>query len=200
MKRHFVILVAALLMFGVDRAAAQFDFGVVGGMNLTKADFREPVGHNFSSSNRCGWFIGPKLEFTVPLIGIGFDLSAQYSQRYINGSDNGMEKTKALKTIEIPVNLRYQIGKPSIVAAFVTTGPQFGFNVGSSEMSSFWSSDTYKIKNSMLSWNIGLGIKVLRHFEVGAGYNIALSKFAKITGTRESVKSNSFQAHVGYFF
>lgn len=200
MKRHFIILVAALLMFGVDRAAAQFDFGVVGGMNLTKADFREPAGRNFSSSNRCGWFIGPKLEFTVPLIGIGFDLSAQYSQRYINGSVDGVEKTKALKTIEIPVNLRYQIGKPSIVAAFVATGPQFGFNVGSSEMSSFWSSDTYKIKNSMLSWNIGLGIKVLKHFEVGAGYNIALSKFAKITGTRESVKNNSFQAHVAYFF
>ena len=166
MKRHFIVLVAALLMFGVDRASAQFDFGVVGGMNLTKADFHEPVGRNFDSSNRCGWFIGPKVEFTVPLIGIGIDLSAQYSQRYINGSDNGVEKTKALKTIEIPVNLRYQIGMPSIVAAFVATGPQFGFNVGSSEMSSFWSTENYKIKNSMLSWNIGLGVKVLKHIEV----------------------------------
>ena len=200
MKRHFIILVAALLMFGVDRASAQFDFGVVGGMNLTKADFREPVGRNFDSSNRCGWFIGPKVEFTVPLIGIGIDLSAQYSQRYINGSDNVVEKTKALKTIEIPVNLRYQIGMPSIVAAFVATGPQFGFNVGSSEMSSFWSTENYKIKNSMLSWNMGLGVKVLKHIEVGAADNIALSKFAKITGTRESIKNNSFQFHVGYLF
>ena len=57
------------------------------------------------------------------------------------------------------------------------------------------------MSNSVLTWNIGAGVKLLKHLEVGVGYNIALSKFAKYTGTQESsLKGNTFQVHVGYFF
>lgn len=201
MKRHiFFIAMSVFMLFGVQQSKAQLDFGIVAGMNLSKANYHEPIGRNFRSDNRCGWYAGPKLEFTVPLIGIGIDASAQYSQRYINGSEADNETTKTLKTIEFPINIRYQFGMPSLVAAYVATGPQFGFNVGSKHFSSFWNTEQYRIKNSILSWNIGAGLKVLKHIEIGIGYNIALSKFAKTTHTQESLKTNSFQAHVGYFF
>ena len=199
-KSIFALALSLFMLLGIQQSTAQLSFGVVAGMNLNKANFHEPVGRNFSSSNKCGWYVGPKLEFTVPVVGIGVDASAQYSQRYINGSDDAYETTRALKTIEIPINIRYQFGMPSIVAGYLATGPQFGFNVGNKSFRSFWSSDEYRIRNSILSWNIGVGLKVLKHVEVGIGYNIALSKYAKITGTKESVKSNSFQAHLGYFF
>ena len=201
MKRHiFFIVLSVFMLFGVQQSKAQLDFGIVAGMNLSKANYHEPIGRNFRSDNRCGWYAGPKLEFTVPLIGIGIDASAQYSQRYINGSDDDYETTKTLKTLEFPINIRYQFGMPSFIAGYVTTGPQFGFNVGSKHFSSFWNTEQYRIKNSILSWNIGAGLKVLKHVEIGIGYNIALSKFAKTTHTRESVTTNSFQAHLGYFF
>ena len=202
-KKIFALALCLFTAFGVLQTQAQLDFGIAAGMNLSKANFKEPVGRNFSSSNRCGWYAGPKLEFTVPVIGIGVDASVQYSQRYVNGSDNAShaERTQTLKTIEIPINLRYQFGMPSLVAGYIATGPQFGFNVGSKTFSNFWdSADEYRIKNSILSWNIGVGLKVLKHVEVGVGYNIALSKFAKTKQSGQTVKSNSFQAHVGYFF
>ncbi len=201
-KKIFAVALCLFTAFGILQSQAQLDFGVVAGMNLSKANFREPAGRNFRSDNRCGWFAGPKLEFTVPVVGIGADASVQYSQRYVNGADNvsGTDQTRTLRTLEIPVNLRYQFGVPSLVAGYLATGPQFGFNVGSKSFSSFWSTDEYRIKNSILSWNIGVGLKVLKHVEVGVGYNIALSKFAKTKATGQSVKSNSFQAHVGYFF
>lgn len=201
-KTIFAIALSLSMLLGTEQSTAQIDFGIVAGMNLSKAYFHEPVDRNFSSDNKCGWFVGPKLEFTVPIIGIGIDASAQYSQRSINGADDitGQENTRTLKSLEFPINIRYQFGAPSILAGYLATGPQFGFNVGSKSFRSFWNHEEYRIKNSILSWNIGVGLKVLKHVEIGVGYNIALSKFAKTNTSRESVKSNSFQAHLGYFF
>ena len=187
------------MTLGVQQAKAQIDFGVVAGLNVSKVNFKN-FSSNVKSSNRCGWYAGPKIEFTVPVIGIGADISAQYSQRSINVSNGPHEKSQNLKTIEVPINLRYQFGMPSVAAVYVATGPQFGFNIGSGSFKEIGAVD-YKVKNSILSWNVGAGVKVLKHLEVGLGYNIALSKYAKITGTQESsLKANTFQAHVGYFF
>ena len=48
-------------------AQAQFDFGVKGGLNLSKLSLDKKV---VSSDNQVGWFIGPTVKFSVPLIGI----------------------------------------------------------------------------------------------------------------------------------
>ena len=200
MKKTIIIMLVALVGVGAQQAKAQIDFGIVGGLNVSKADFKH-VGNNLKSENRCGWFIGPKAEFTVPLVGIGADASLLYSQRNINVEDVAGEKNNHLNTIEIPLNIRYQFGFSSLAAAYIATGPQFGFNVGSKKIKEVANLDYYKVKNSILTWNIGAGVKLLKHLEAGVAYNIALSKFAKYTGTQESsLKSNTFQMHVGYFF
>ena len=201
MKKTLIIVLVAFIGFGTQHVNAQLDFGVVAGMNISKADFKNPA-HSFKSGNRCGWFIGPKVEFAVPLIGIGADASVQFSQRNINieNRDGSETSSNKLNTIEIPINLRYQFGFSSLAAAYIATGPQFGFNVGKGKFKEIRDTE-YKVKNSILTWNIGAGVKLLKHLEAGVTYNIALSKFAKYTGTQESsLKSNTFQVHVGYFF
>ncbi|MBO4593907.1 MAG: porin family protein [Bacteroidaceae bacterium] len=200
MKKTILVVLVALIGFGTQQSKAQLEFGVVAGMNVSKADFKK-IDYNLKSENRCGWFIGPKVEFAVPLVGLGFDASLQYSQRTLNVDDplNGTQNEK-LNTIEVPINLRYQFGFSSVAAAYLATGPQFGFNVGDGKFKDITGVD-YKVSNSVLTWNIGAGVKLLKHLEVGVGYNIALSKFAKYTGTQESsLKGNTFQVHVGYFF
>ena len=201
MKKTLVIMLVALIGVGAQQAKAQIDFGVVAGLNVNKADFKN-VTNNVKSGNRCGWFLGPKVEFTVPMAGIGVDASLLYSQRNINIEDAAGEKTNHLNTIEIPINLRYQFGFSSLAAAYIATGPQFGFNVGSKKIKELADDLSYfKVKNSVLTWNIGAGVKLLKHVEAGLTYNIALSKFAKYTGTQKgSLRSNTFQVHVGYFF
>ena len=199
MRKTFVVMLVALLGLGVQQSKAQLDFGVVAGMNLSKADFKNVHG-NLDSKNRVGWFIGPKAEFTLPLIGLGADASIQYSQRTINVDSEDGAKNNKLNTFEVPINVRWQFGFKSLAAVYVATGPQFGFNIGSGKIKDIEDVE-YKTKNSILTWNIGAGVKVLKHVEAGLGYNIALSKFAKYTGTQESsLKSNTFQVHVGYFF
>lgn len=199
MKKTFLVVLVALIGFGTQHVNAQLDFGIVAGMNVGKADFKHPT-HYLRSGNRCGWFVGPKVEFAVPLVGIGADASVLFSQRNINIDNGAEEANNKLNTIEIPINLRYQFGISSLAAAYLATGPQFGFNVGSGKFKEIRDAE-YKVKNSILTWNVGAGVKLLKHIEAGVTYNIALSKFAKYTGTQKSsLKSNSFQIHVGYFF
>lgn len=199
MKKTLIVVLVALVGFGTQHANAQLDFGIVAGMNVSKADFKHPT-HYLRSENRCGWFVGPKVEFSVPVVGIGADASVLFSQRNINIDNGAGEKNNKLNTIEIPINIRYQFGFSSLAAAYIATGPQFGFNVGSGKFKEITDAE-YKVKNSILTWNVGAGVKLLKHIEAGVTYNIALSKFAKYTGTQESsLKSNSFQIHVGYFF
>ena len=74
----------------------------------------------FDSSNQTGFFIGPTLKFSLPLIGLGIDIAALYDQRSAKVSD----------AKENDGNLRYGIGLGSLTSIYFAAGPQFGFNVG----------------------------------------------------------------------
>lgn len=66
-----VVLIAATLV--TLPAQAQFKFGLKGGLNVTNMSFSKDV---VDVSNRAGFFIGPTAKFTVPIVGLGFDISA----------------------------------------------------------------------------------------------------------------------------
>lgn len=71
--------------------------------------------------------MGPMAEFTLPIIGIGADVAALYSQTDL-GVDG--EKTMKLKTFAVPVNLKWSFGLGSMLGAYIAAGPQFDFNIG----------------------------------------------------------------------
>ena len=199
-----MLLVA--MCFATTPASAQLDFGIVGGLNLNKISYSKMP--SLSSDNRCGWYIGPKVEFTLPLVGLGIDASLQYSQRRVNAGEvldvstnTAVSLSSTYKSIEIPVNVRYGVGLSSLAYVFLATGPQFGFNVGSG-MWKLSDNDYFDFKKSNVTWNIGVGAKVLKHIEVGAGYNFAISKLAKLGGFNSdgSIKNNSWQFQLAYFF
>lgn len=218
MRKSILIILLAIVGVGALPVSAQVKIGVVGGLNVTKVDYKHLSG-NYDSNNRAGWFIGPKVEAHIPLIGIGLDAAVLYSSRGIStketidtdvdGSTVTSKTTSDFRTIEIPINLRYQFGLASLVAIYAATGPQFGFNVGDGSFDNLIGTK-FKYKNSVLSWNIGAGVKLLKHVEAGVGYNFPLTKFAKVTGTnpgtaqtvgsKSSFKAGTFQLHMGYFF
>lgn len=191
-KILFSILVACSLMVCAT-SQAQIKFGVTGGLNLSKVDFSGTTS-NLSSGNRAGWFLGPKAQFSLPLLGLGVDAAAIYSQRQVNAELDDMSSTHHLKSIEIPVNVRWNFGL-SLIGAYVATGPQFGFNIGDTN----W--DDYELKKSNLSWNIGAGVKLLNHVELGLGYNIALGKTNKVDPLiGAKLKTNTWFVNASYFF
>ena len=144
MKRSFFFLLVVLSLCLSLPMAAQVRLGVVGGLNLSKVSFAQLP--DCSSSNRTGWYLGPKVQLNIPVIGIGLDVAAEYSQRKLNNVDNSY----TYRSLEIPLNLRYQLGI-SLAKVYVATGPQFGFQLGNDLISSV---EYMPIRESPF-WNIG---------------------------------------------
>ena len=128
----------------------------------------------------------------------GVVASIQYSQRRLNvdAQDNGESQT--YKSIEVPINVRYDLGLGSMASVYIATGPQFGFNC---DKSIFRDADI-SVKDANVTWNVGVGVTLLSHLQVGAGYNFAVGKWAesKDPDYDLNVKANTWQVQVAYLF
>lgn len=190
------LMVIACLALAIP-AQAQIKFGVKAGLNVSKLHLSENI---VSKDNRAGFFVGPTAEFTLPLLGLGIDGSVLYNQFGVDSE----EGTSTKKSIEIPINLRWTVGFSSLVGAYVAVGPQFGFNIGDRWFSSI--DNICEFKKNTTSFNVGAGLKLLGHLQVGANYNFALKDNGKIhDGDIEDLatigfKQNTWQVSVAYLF
>lgn len=187
------LMVIACLALAIP-AQAQIKFGVKAGLNVSKLHLSKET---LSSDNRAGFFVGPTAEFTLPLLGLGIDGSVLYNQFGVDSE----EGTSTKKSIEIPINLRWTVGFSSLVGAYVAVGPQFGFNVGDR-----WFDEVCEFKKNTTSFNVGAGLKLLGHLQVGANYNFALKDNGKIHDAdiedlaTIGFKQNTWQVSVAYLF
>ena len=217
MKKLFTAVIVALsMMFGANNAQAQVQFGIKGGLNVTSMSLDKDK--LLDTENQAGFFIGPTVKFTLPIVGLGIDASALYDQREakIKGDINGnkVETSSKLKTqaINVPINVRYGVGLGSVANVFFFAGPQFGFNVGDKNQSLLKDAAEWKLKSSNFSVNVGLGFTVLSHLQVSANYNIACGKTGDVTvsdaaGTalqdmlgKNGGKANAWQVGLAYYF
>ncbi|MGL4851275.1 MAG: porin family protein [Phocaeicola sp.] len=190
MKRLVGLILLFVCLGTTLPVQAQLKFGVKGGVNVSKLSFSSST---FESDNRAGWFFGPMAEFTIPILGIGVDVAGLYTQNELNVDGYNSK----LKTIEVPVNLKWTMGLGSMLGVFIAAGPQFGFNVGDRSFTSLRMDD----KNT--SFNIGAGVKLIRHLQLGVNYNFGLSDVAVIPMDGSSsieVKQKSWQISAAYIF
>lgn len=207
MKKLFTLIVLVAATYFAVPANAQLKFGIKGGLNITDMSLSKDV---FETSNRTGFFIGPTIKFTLPIVGLGIDASALYDQREgevnVTSDDNTIVSTRLKqKSINIPINLRYDIGLGSLAAVYLAAGPQFGFNVGDKNQSLYKDVAEWRLNTSNFSVNVGAGVMLLGHLQVGANYNIVCGKTGEITvlDGAESVlrgRSNTWQISAAYYF
>lgn len=175
-----------LMLAVVSSAQAQsLKFGLKGGLNITKMSFDEKV---FDSSNKAGFFIGPTAQLSLPLGGLGVDISALYDQKESKVSDETIKQ----QSILVPLNLRLKLGLGSQAGVYLAAGPQFGFNVGDDKFT-FNSvvtdasgakeevTNTFQLKKSNFSVNLGAGIYLGSHVEVGFAYNIPMGNTSEMS-------------------
>lgn len=205
MKKIWMAFVLAVLMMTAVEARAQVKFGVKAGLNVSAMSFDNKV---FDAANKDGFFIGPMVKFTVPVVGLSFDAAALFNQaraKVGGGEDTSAKTTVTQKTIDIPVNVRYGVGLGKVANIFLFAGPQWGINVGDKDFK--WNDkSSYSLKNSALSVNIGLGTTVLDHLQVTANYNIACTKTASATmevdgkTVEAESRNHCWKIAVGYWF
>ena len=129
MKKIFTIILVAVATMVAVPASAQVQFGLKGGLNVTNMSLNDDI---LKTENRAGFFIGPTVKFTLPIVGLGVDASALYDQREADVKDPETSTDEKIKqqAINIPINLRYGIGLGETASIYFAAGPQFGFNVG----------------------------------------------------------------------
>lgn len=157
-----------LILLVSTAASAQVRLGVRGGITVGELRFDRDV---ISSDNRVGYTGGLLLDFNIPAIGLGAEVSAMYTHRDNRLSDDYHVFKRHY--IDIPVLVRYRLSLPSVervVAPFVFTGPSFSVLFSDEGPSNYDNSKTY------LSWDVGGGVDLLRHVRLSASYGIGISK------------------------
>ena len=70
MKKIFTSMVVALMLMATTTAQAQVKLGLKGGLNVTQMSLSSDV---IDKSNQTGFFVGPTVKLTLPLIGLGIE-------------------------------------------------------------------------------------------------------------------------------
>lgn len=205
MKKILSIIAVSVALLAAP-ANAQVKFGVRGGANLVNMKLSGNVVNNLQKDNRAGFYIGPTVKFTVPIVGLSVDASALYDQRSTEVTNEGETQSIISRQLAIPVNVRYGWGLGSVADIFLFAGPQIAFNFSKDK---YFGATDWKWKESNFSVNVGLGCTILSHVELKANYNIACGKTGEATlldaatktaiGTAKS-KTNSWQLGMAYYF
>ena len=205
MKRIITLIVLAVAMTMTAQAQG-IKFGVKGGLNITKMSFSEDV---FKSDNKVGFFVGPALKISLPA-GFGVDVAALYDERSADVTGgykaedsklvvNTDGETIKQKSIQVPVNLRYNIGFSSLAGLYLALGPQFGFPVADKVFDTDFGE--YRLKDANLSINFGAGVYVLGHLEIGFTYNLAAGKSGEFKNWDDvDTHNHAWQISAAYYF
>lgn len=166
-----LFIVALVAIASSVSANAQFRFGIKAGLDVSTLHFNDKL---FDSDNRAGFTGGVMVEFTVPVIGVGVDLSAMYVRRNSQFVYNNEVGKNNRDYFEIPLNLKYKLQIPAIsriITPFVTTGPSVAFLTSRRAIS-----DAYRNKACDFAWNFGFGVQLFNKVQLAASYGLGITK------------------------
>ena len=207
MGRKLIVLLVVLASQSVS-AGSLVKFGFRGGVELTEMDFSSSA---LRDNNRAGFYVGPALGISLPVVGWGIDVSLLYNQRSTKVDGRSLSQRSLL----IPANVRYSLDVGDALGIFFSGGPQIGFNVGDDVF--YWKDDLqnnyqYNLQNTMLSFNFGAGVHIGSHLEAGIYYNIPVGKTAdftwdklgselkETTWNRAKSRTNAWHVAVAFYF
>jgi hypothetical protein len=173
------IILTLLLSIAILPINAQIHWGIKGGINYTNLSSH--------SKHQIGWHIGPMTEIHLPVKNLMIDAALLY--QHTDYSTEFLDEE--IKSIEIPVNLKYNLTSTEKVDFFVATGPQFLFLLD-------------KSTNFASSWNFKGGIKCFKHVQLEVGYNIPLGRTFEVhmigDNFTEKVKRKGWNVSAAYLF
>jgi len=169
-----IILLVVAFCTGLS-AQAKFGFGPKLGMNVNQMSFSGSK--LLDSDNSCGFTGGLTAEYIAPVLGIGADISVMYSFMSTKVEEGNYSKTVSGNFFEIPLHLKYKLSVPaiqSIIAPYIFTGPSVAFKLSGE--------DSYgNTKKTQWGWDLGLGVELIKHLQIGAGYTFGINNLARNT-------------------
>ena len=154
------IIMFAIILIPAFSIQAGVKIGIKAGVNLANASLNNS---SLKTDNFTGFQAGPILEIGGGFLGV--DAAVLYSQ-YGLKLDKETIKTSAL---DIPVNLKLKLSLVDIFGVYFSAGPYASFRLN----------DNIKAqcvgKDFGVGLNFGAGIELIKHLQVGANYQLALT-------------------------
>ena len=198
---HKSLMVALVAIFSFGYASADFRFGVKAGLNFNKLNYKiqnwqDATNELKNIDNQTGWMAGVMAEFTIPIVNIGADASILYARQNLSAREKEYYSNENF--IDIPVNLKWKIGLPVVgkfVSPIIYTGPDFLFALNKNTLKDI------QTKTCEVGWNVGLGVELLRHLQIEAGYCFGLNNVMKYTNmvTGDLVNQQDLKAKKNYW-
>jgi opacity protein-like surface antigen len=204
MKKLLLLIAVALVsMTASAQTNKLFTWGVEAGMNFNSLSFDKEM---FESGNRAGFFVGPKVKVKVPLVGLGLDGALIYSMNSAQIQNEDIVKSKNLSYLEIPLNVRYDFSLLKVLSIYLATGPQYNYCMSSdATIADFYGPIDGGISRSTWGWNVGGGVELFKHLQLGVTYTIPISnsgnlELGDITNVFTNYKQKTVKLRLAYFF
>ena len=185
MKRvKIAVMVLLVALVSGLQANARLAFGVKAGLNVNKMHLNHD--ELFDGSNRAGFTVGVMGEYTLPMIGLGVDLSLMYTRMNSEVEANipvssypvgaliptaKADYNVGKNFLEIPLNIKYKFSIPAINRIFspmIYTGPTLALKLDGSD-------NSFDTKTCQWGWNVGIGLEFIRHLQISAGYTFGIN-------------------------
>lgn len=202
-KCLLVIVIAFASMAALAQTNKMFTWGVEAGMNFNSLSFDKEM---FESGNRAGFFVGPKVKVKVPIVGLGLDGALIYSLNSAQVQAADMVKSKNLSYLEIPLNVRYDFSLLKVLTLYLATGPQYNYCLSpDATISDFYGPVDGGISRSTWGWNVGGGVEIMKHLQLGVTYTIPISnsgslELSDVANVFTNYKQKTVKVRLAYFF
>lgn len=203
-KVKSLLIIALVALFGVAQANAGFRFGVKAGLNVNQLHFNQKT---FDADNRCGFTAGVMGEVSLPIVGLGVDFSAMYTRMNSHvdeAEDQAVSYNLGKNFIEIPVNIKYKFSLPVVskfLSPYLYTGPVMALKLDGGK-----DDNSFKTKTVQMGWSVGLGLQLINHLQIGAGYTFGINNVMKyvpqdyVNVGKLKVKNNYWTVTAAYLF
>lgn len=185
----------AIVLFSVKPASAQllpsFEFGVKGGMNLSRFSHTA----TFATQNRAGYLGG--IWARVGGLGFNFQPELYFTSKSVNINNGTAENKATFTSIDVPLLLGSKIGAFGIGGRFYT-GPlvSFAINKDQNVGGALGNAARLNYKDQNFAWTLGAGLDV-KKVSLDLRYEIGLSKQPYNNNTDET-HINMFNLTIGY--
>ncbi|GHT63434.1 membrane protein [Bacteroidia bacterium] len=199
MKKVAIIL-AVFSFILISSIQADIRLGLKAGVNLANTSFNKDI---IKTSNFTGFQAGPIVEFDIPIVGIKLDAAVLYSQQGLKLDNMDFEKKES--TLDVPVNLKFKFGLVNNLGGFLTAGPYASFKLSGDNFSVAWEGIKNELKNKSFGAgiNLGGGIELFEHLQIGVNYKISMTDdYKSLDSENLNIKGKNriWSVTAAYFF
>ena len=166
------LLVVSLLILNVSVSSAQVKFGLKAGFDVSENKINKDI---LNAHNRLGFQVGPVMNISIPLIGLGVDAGLLYGHKQYDVKNDDEGDLSDYNYLMVPVNLKKSFSLLGTLGVFVKGGPYAEMKLSGGDFKFSDTTEKIKSKSFGMGLNFGFGVNIFSKLELGMDYRFKLT-------------------------